>query len=79
MRNGDGAEYRQFADECRKLATTAATPEHKKMLEEMAAAWDNVAKRRRDQLAKEAAPHPLAGCPQQVYKAKMTVTGQKAK
>jgi hypothetical protein len=29
---------------CRKLATTAATPEQKKMLEEMAAAWEKIAK-----------------------------------
>jgi hypothetical protein len=43
----------QFADECRKLATTAANPEHKKMLEEMAAVWDKAAMGWRGQLAKE--------------------------
>jgi hypothetical protein len=31
----DGSECKQLADECRKLATTAASPEHKKKLEEM--------------------------------------------
>jgi hypothetical protein len=39
----DGSECEQLADECRKLATTAASPEHKKMLEEMAAAWEKLA------------------------------------
>lgn len=53
MRNGDDAEYKQFAGDCRKLAATAATAEQKKMLEEMAAAWDRIAKGWRDLRAKE--------------------------
>jgi hypothetical protein len=33
-------QYKEFADECRKLAVSAKNPEHKKQLLEMAAAWD---------------------------------------
>jgi hypothetical protein len=33
------ADYRKFAEECRKLAQLAKTVEERKVLEEMEAAW----------------------------------------
>jgi hypothetical protein len=38
--------YDQYADECRKLASTMRNPEHKKQLQEMADAWAAIAKER---------------------------------
>ena len=35
------AEYRKFAEECRKLAQLAKTAEEKKVLQEMEAAWSS--------------------------------------
>jgi hypothetical protein len=40
------SQYKQFANECRAMATTVPNPEHRKMLQDMAAAWDRVAKER---------------------------------
>jgi len=40
------SEYRQHADECRKLARRAASPEHGDMLLNMAATWDSLAEER---------------------------------
>jgi hypothetical protein len=38
------SQYKEFADECRRLAPTTKVPEHKSLLQEMAAAWDKVAR-----------------------------------
>ena len=37
-------EYQQFAEECRRLASIAETEEHRKILLEMAATWELLAK-----------------------------------
>jgi hypothetical protein len=37
------AQYREFAEECDRLAERAKTDDHRKMLEEMAEAWRTVA------------------------------------
>jgi hypothetical protein len=37
------AQYRKFADECRRLAKFAQTADERKVLQEMAAAWTKVA------------------------------------
>ena len=44
-------EYKRFAEECRRLAREAKTEQHRRVLEEMAQAWEK--------LAKEAAPKGL--------------------
>ncbi len=42
-------QYAEFAEECRKLAAKLTKPDHKKMLEVMAHAWEAVAKKRQQQ------------------------------
>jgi hypothetical protein len=37
-------EYWRFADECRRLAREAKTERHRKIMEEMAQAWEKLAK-----------------------------------
>jgi hypothetical protein len=37
------SEYRQHANECRALAASAATTEHREQLLEMARTWDRLA------------------------------------
>ena len=37
-------EYQRFAAECRRLAQRAKTEQHRRVLEEMAQAWDKLAK-----------------------------------
>jgi MoxR-like ATPase len=37
------AQYREFAEECDRLAQEAKTEHHRKILEEMAEAWRRVA------------------------------------
>jgi hypothetical protein len=37
-------EYRRFAQECRLLAREAKTERHRQIMEEMAQAWDTLAK-----------------------------------
>ena len=37
------AQYREFAEECNRLAKQANTDDHRKILEEMAEAWRMVA------------------------------------
>ena len=39
------AQYRLFADECRKLAAKISHPDDKQALESMARAWERVAER----------------------------------
>jgi hypothetical protein len=36
-------EYRRFAQECRRLARDAKTERHRKIMEDMAQAWDTLA------------------------------------
>ena len=36
-------EYRRFAQECRRLARDAKTERHRKIMEDMARAWDKLA------------------------------------
>jgi hypothetical protein len=37
------SEYRRFAQECRRLAREAKTERHRKIMEEMAQAWERLA------------------------------------
>jgi hypothetical protein len=37
-------EYRRFAQECQRLAREAMTERHRKIMEEMAQAWERLAK-----------------------------------
>jgi hypothetical protein len=37
-------EYQRFAQECRRLAQQAKTEQHRRTLEEMAQAWEKLAK-----------------------------------
>jgi hypothetical protein len=47
------SEYRTHADECRMLARTAKTAEHRSMLMNMAATWDSLAETREKSQAKK--------------------------
>jgi hypothetical protein len=47
--------YNDLVDECRKMAARTANLEHKKVLQEMAAAWDTVGKERDHELPKKEA------------------------
>ena len=40
------SDYRQHAEECRKLATSARSKEHREMLLKMAATWEALAEER---------------------------------
>jgi hypothetical protein len=40
------AEYRAHASDCRNMAAKATDPGHRKMLEDMAAAWESLASER---------------------------------
>jgi hypothetical protein len=46
------AQYRKYADECRRLAATAKNLEHKKQLLDMATAWDSVTRQKQSELPK---------------------------
>jgi hypothetical protein len=48
-------EYRRFAQECRRLAREAKTERHRKIMEDMARAWDGLA-READEEASHALP-----------------------
>jgi len=37
-------QYQRFAEECRRLAREAKNEQHRKLLDEMAQAWEKVAK-----------------------------------
>ena len=45
--------YRRHAAECRSLASTAALPEHRDQLLEMASTWDMLAEQREAQIARQ--------------------------
>ena len=47
------AEYRLYAEECRRLGARIARPEDKQALETIARAWDRLADEREAQLLKE--------------------------
>ena len=48
-------EYRRFAQECRRLARDAKTERHRNIMQEMARAWDQLAKEA-DEEASHASP-----------------------
>ena len=48
------SEYEQHAQECRNMTGSMKDPEHKKQLQDMAAAWEMLANERRKQLARQA-------------------------
>ena len=50
------SEYLQHADECRAMAR-AASAEHKKQFEEMAATWEQLAEARKRQLDRRGIAH----------------------
>ena len=45
-------EYQEHANQCRLLAKTAVSPEHKAMLENMARTWEGLAEERKKRLEK---------------------------
>ena len=47
------AEYRKFAEECRRLARTLTKPDERDALAVMAATWEKLAKKREAELAKQ--------------------------
>ena len=51
------SEYLKHAQECRDMARTATSPEHKAQLEQMAATWDQLAEARKRQLDKRGIAH----------------------
>ena len=46
------SDYKEHAKECRALARTAVSPEHKAMLEKMAQTWESLARDRLERLAR---------------------------
>jgi hypothetical protein len=48
-------EYQRFAQECRRLARDAKTERHRNIMEDMARAWDQLAKEA-DEEASHASP-----------------------
>jgi hypothetical protein len=49
----DVAQYREFADECRRLAAEASDRRFKQALELMASAWEDIANRQEAYLSKQ--------------------------
>lgn len=47
------SEYRAHAQECRDMALKMSDPVHKQQLEEMAEAWEMLAREREKQLSKQ--------------------------
>ena len=47
------AEYRLYAEECRRLASKTTRPQDKQALETIARAWDQVADEREAQLLRQ--------------------------
>ena len=50
------AEYRQYAEECRKLAAKISDPKDRLAVEMMAAAWEKVAAQREAALKRNEPP-----------------------
>jgi hypothetical protein len=48
-------EYREHAEECRRLAQSVTSKEHKSALTSMAETWEGLARERERRLAREAA------------------------
>lgn len=55
------AQYREFATQCREMATRTHSPLDRKALELQAAAWDRIANERETALTKEPAPKAPPG------------------
>ena len=51
-------DFRQHAADCRKMASTVKDPEHRKMLEDMASAWDALAAERAHFLQRKPTENP---------------------
>jgi hypothetical protein len=49
-------DYQQHADDCRRMAGTTKNPDHRKMLEDMADAWEALASEREHFLERHSAP-----------------------
>ena len=47
------SEYRQYAIECRTLASSATSDEHRQMLLKMAETWDSLGSRREARMAQK--------------------------
>lgn len=47
------SEYREHAEECRKMAANTRNQEHKKQLQIMAEAWEMLAKEREKKIRKQ--------------------------
>jgi hypothetical protein len=57
-------QFRQYADKCRRLASSDRPPEERRFLREMAEAWENLASQRREALfgqGRSAKPEPQHG------------------
>jgi hypothetical protein len=48
------SEYQEHAKECRQMAAFMKDPQHKQQLQDMAEAWDMLAREREKHLAKQA-------------------------
>ena len=59
------SEYRRHAEDCRKLARSADSEEHRELLNTMATTWDRLADDRERMVAAE----PQAAAPSQTEKA----------
>jgi hypothetical protein len=47
-------DYKKHADECRMMAARASSEEHRQMLLHMVETWENLAKDRTEQIARQA-------------------------
>jgi len=56
------SEYKEHAKECRQLARTAVSPEHKAMLEQMAQTWESLARDRLERIARARRISELEQC-----------------
>lgn len=54
------SEYKRHAAECRKLAAMMKDPTQQRQLQEMAKAWDMLAREREKQLAKQSGEKPTS-------------------
>ena len=52
-------DFRRHAADCRKMASATKDPNHRKMLEDMASAWEALATERAQLLQRQAKDGPL--------------------